>query len=109
LKLLITKISGIPSKQLRLKFQNEQPMDDDAKFLSDYKDFLTDPVTVEIHYSRSAPTATTPRLMQTARKTPGFFARKSLAGGSSSPANPPSPRESPEKALAFKSTKDVWF
>jgi hypothetical protein len=47
--LLITKISGIPSKQLRLKFENELAMDDDSKYLSDFKDFLMEPETVEMY------------------------------------------------------------
>jgi hypothetical protein len=53
LKLIINKNSGIPTKQLRLKFENSQPMDDDAKVLSDFKDFLTNPDTVTMFASLS--------------------------------------------------------
>lgn len=93
-KLLISKISGIPSKQLRLKFENKVQMED-SKSISDYKDFLVgiqclflsflDPALSEIFYTRVVPPVPqTPRLLQTGRKSlPTFYARKSLAASES--------------------------
>jgi hypothetical protein len=67
LKQLVSNFTEIPSRQLNLVFEDDRAMEDDGKYLSDFKDFLLDPVTVSIYYSRIGMDIN--RVKQTARKS----------------------------------------
>lgn len=70
LRKLASMYTQIPLADIVLRFEDDREMDDDAKYMSEYKDFLLDPVSVAVYYSRGGGSVMV-RSKQVARKSVG--------------------------------------